>query len=269
MSEKSVTQNKSNYYSATTIVLSESVDKLITELDKLQVTVKCPYTQLKKNDLLKLAVFMGENYPTLASIYEKMKANINESKKSKFIFSLSESCKHNYICIRFREILENQGLWNSRYIESEKIICFQAHCKDFRIKSFFQGGWLEIFVVHKICSLLSYHKIEYNYLINPQIIYSRITKSKSYELDALFLINDKLFLVEVKTGDKRNICLNQLTQHITERCLCLPKERAFLIMLSLSNVETEDWNRKNHNITVLNLNNFIKCISTALELPES
>jgi hypothetical protein len=240
--------------------------KLISELSRLKVNVRFPYKQLEKDDLFDTAVFMGENYGALTSLYRKMKASISGDMQGGFSYKLCGSDEDDDICLRFRTMLESKGLWTSKYIKSEKRIRFQPHSGDAKVRSFFEGGWLEKFVVYKICYLLTQHQINFEYLINPHVSYS-FEESKYYELDALFLVDNQLILFEVKTGDKSNVYLNQINEHSKRRRLNLSKHRAFLVTLSLTDSETEDWNRNNNNITVVNLNNFINCVASSLGLP--
>ncbi|MBF2064949.1 MAG: hypothetical protein IGS39_11085 [Calothrix sp. C42_A2020_038] len=240
--------------------------KLISELNRLKVHVRLPYKQLEKDDLFDTAIFMGENYPALASLYRKMKASISGDTQGGFSYKLSGEDDNDNICLRYRAILESKGLWTSKYIKSEKRIRFQPHSGDTKVRGFFEGGWLEKFIVYKVCDLLTQHNITFEYLINPHINYS-FEESKYYELDALFLIDNQLILFEVKTGDKGNVYLNQINEHSKRRRLNLSKNRAFLVTLSLTDSETEDWNRNNNHITVLNLNNFTNSVASSLGLP--
>jgi hypothetical protein len=254
----------SSTYTSPTIAAT-GTDKLVAELNRLKVNLRLPYKQLEKDDLFDTAIFMGENYPALTLVYRKMKASISGDMQGGFSYKLSGNEDSDEICLRFRAILESKGLWTSKYIKSEKRIRFQPHSGDTKVRSFFEGGWLEKFVVYKICSLLSQHGINYEYLINPHISYS-FDESKFYELDALFLLENQLILFEVKTGDKSNVYLNQINEHSKRRRLNLSKNRAFLVTLSLTDSETEDWNRNNNNITVVNLNSLISCVANSLGL---
>ncbi|RUT09507.1 hypothetical protein DSM106972_000010 [Dulcicalothrix desertica PCC 7102] len=247
------------------IIAATGADKLIAELNRLKVNLRLPYKQLEKDDLFDTAIFMGDSYPALALVYRKMKASISGDMQGGFSYKLSGSEDNDEICLRFRAILESKGLWTSKYIKSEKRIRFQPHSGDTKVRSFFEGGWLEKFVVYKICSLLSLHGINFEYLINPHVSYS-FEESKYYELDALFLVDNQLILFEVKTGDKSNVYLNQINEHSKRRRLNLSKNRAFLVTLSLTDSETEDWNRNNNNITVVNLNNLTNCFANSLGL---
>ncbi len=253
-------------YASPLIATSSGADKLISELNRLKVNLRLPYKQLEKDDLFDIAIFMGENYVALAPLYRKMKASISGDTQGGFSYKLLGSDDTDEICLRFRSILESKGLWTSKYIKSEKRIRFQPHSGDTKVRSFFEGGWLEKFVVYKICYLLSQHNIKFEYLINPHISYS-FEESKYYELDALFLVDNQLILFEVKTGDKSNVYLNQINEHSKRRRLNLSKNRAFLVTLSLTDSETEDWNRNNNNITVVNLNNLTNCFTNSLGLP--
>ncbi|BAZ13100.1 hypothetical protein NIES4071_49390 [Calothrix sp. NIES-4071] len=247
-------------------IATTGTQQLISELNRLKITLRLPYKQLEKDDLFDTAIFMGDNYTVLASLYRKMKASISGDMQGGFSYKLSGIDEDDNICLRFRSILESKGLWTSKYIKSEKRIRFQPHSGDAKVRSFFEGGWLEKFVVYRICHLLSLYNIKFEYLINPHISYS-FEESKFYELDALFIVDNQLILFEVKTGDKSNVYLNQINEHSKRRRLNLSKNRAFLVTTTLTDCETEDWNRNNNNITVVNLNNLTNCFTSSLGLP--
>jgi hypothetical protein len=256
------------------VVQNAVFEELISELEKRKIEIKSTCKQLEKDDFFEIALFMGENYNNLASLYRKMKASISSEQRGQkdFSYILPSNDEVSQIILQFRQLLEEKGVWTSKHIRSEKFIRFNAPNGDSNIRGFFEGKWLEIFVVHKITELLStFPELKYQYAINPQISYifeNKIDKkiNKTYELDALFLINNQLLLVETKTGEKGNLDLNQVIEHTKKKRLSLPKQRVLFVATALSDRETANWNQNHSSVTITNLNNFIDCLRNSLGL---
>lgn len=256
------------------VVQLSAFGELISELVKRKIEIKSTCKQLERDDFFEIALFMGESYNGLASLYRKMKASISSEQRGQkeFTYILSSNDEVDRVILQFRQLLEEKGVWTSRYIRSEKMIRFNAPNGDSNIRGFFEGKWLEIFVVYKITELLStFPELKYQYVINPQIGYLSENKSdkkinKTYELDALFLINNQLLLVETKTGEKGNLDLNQVIEHAKKKRLSLPKQRVLLVATALSDRETVNWNQNHSSVTITNLNNFLDCLRNSLGL---
>jgi hypothetical protein len=266
-----VNVQKNNFIS---VVQTTAFGELISELGKRKIEIKSTCKQLEENDFFEIAFFLGESYNSLASLYRKMKSSISSEQRGQkeFTYVLSSNEDNNQVILQFRQLLEEKGVWTSRYIRSEKIIRFNAPNGDSNIRGFFEGKWLEIFVVYKITEFLAtFPELKYQYVINPQISYLSepiIDKkvNKTYELDALFLINNQLLLVETKTGEKGNLDLNQVIEHAKKKRLSLPKQRVLLVATALSDRETANWNQNHSSVTITNLNNFLDCLRNSLGL---
>ncbi|MEA5451851.1 hypothetical protein VB780_24965 [Leptolyngbya sp. CCNP1308] len=102
------------------------------------------------------------------------------------------------------------------------------------IRSFFNGGWFERYIHHKISELLQQSQLPYDCLANPVVKFSN---GDSFELDLLFLISGEPLLIECKTGGDYNAHLKKFSDH--RKRLSISPEKAFLVMLDLEDAKTE------------------------------
>jgi Domain of unknown function (DUF1887) len=177
-----------------------------------------------------------------------------------FTFKLSNKSKEEIDnCTRFCQLLDNHSfLIDYRYSSKTKTITATPQTNN-KFPNFLTGGWFEWFVYSKVCNLLESHKITYEVLMNVK---GNFNNGNDYELDLLFLVDNRPLWLECKTGEC-NAFFKQYGQY--RKTLGIPKERTFLIGLELSDSKTVEstaiW-----DITVANLNTFLQQIEKTLNL---
>jgi len=130
-----------------------------------------------------------------------------------------------------------------------------------KVINFFNGGWFERYIYFKLISLFSQCDLEYTSLIDPQVTFSNGDDS---EFDLFFLIDNRPFWIECKTGDYKTYIAKH--SDIRKR-LSIPKERALLVILDVPDDLTNELSRL-HNINVANQNNFLEKICQSLGISD-
>jgi hypothetical protein len=210
----------------------------------------------------RIACTIGEQYAILAPLYHQIIRSLRN--KGKFSFSLAKSSQEEIaICTQFcQTLLQNSLLADYFYDKQQKLISATPQTGNADINSFLNGGWFERFIYHKVAKFLTAHQLDYQCLRNPQVI---LRNRDSFELDLLFLVNNKLIWIECKSGQQSSSCLGIYSAR--RKALTVSKNRAFIVGLKLSDAQTESWTNI-WDITVANCNNLLNHISKALELPE-
>jgi Domain of unknown function (DUF1887) len=207
----------------------------------------------------KIATFLGERYSSLKNLYNCIKSNTNTG--SQFRLKLGTNNQKDISdCTSFCQFLsEHSFLAKYRYLSNEKTIIATPQTSG-KVSNFLQGGWFECFIYQQVCKLLSHHQLNYEVLMNVKGTYAN---DNGYELDLFFLINDRPLWIECKAGKDYNAYLTKYCQY--RKKLGIAKERAFLVILELSDRQTVNYTAL-WDITVANLNNFIPKIENVLGL---
>lgn len=243
-----------------TIVEQENNSNAIAWLKARQLTVNSYHQHQEIIDEIaqKISLFLGDRYSILQPLYSRIKSRT--SMGGSFTFKLSNKSKEEIDnCTRFCQLLDNHSfLIDYRYSSKTKTITATPQTNN-KFPNFLTGGWFEWFVCSKVCNLLESHKINYEVLMNVK---GNFSNGNDYELDLLFLIDDRPLWIECKTGEC-NAFFKQYGQY--RKILGIPKERTFLVGLELSDSKTVEstaiW-----DITVANLNTFIQQIEKTLNL---
>jgi hypothetical protein len=239
----------------------ETFPNAIAWLKAKQLTVTSYYQPQEIVDEIstRIATFLGERYNSLQLIYKRLKFNAKTG--TRFAFKLAETSKEDISnCTRFCKLLSDHSfLAYYRYSSQEKTIIATPQTNN-KISSFLMGGWFEWFVYLQVCQLLSKRGINYEALMNVK---GTFANGNDYELDLVFLIDGKPLWIECKSGKDYNAYLKKYCQY--RKTLGIPKERAFLVALELSDRQTIDYTPY-WDITVANLNNFLEQIENNLGL---
>lgn len=239
----------------------ESALAVVDWLTSKEITVRS-YKQYDGTDniLNELSLFLGERFRTLANLHNV----IRKSLSSGIGFSLNLSSKSPIEianATQFCSKLSHYALLATyRYNRYTKTI-HAAPQRNGKVINFFNGGWFERYIYFKFISLLSQYDIEYTTLIDPQVTFSN---GDDFELDLLFLIDNRPLWIECKTGDNKTY----ISKHseIRKRLL-IPMERALLVILDVPDNLTNELSRL-HNINVANQNNFLEKICQALDISD-
>lgn len=200
-----------------------------------------------------LALFLGERYKSIARFFESVRRNLASGATVTLNMS-SASQEEIANTTQFCTMLSSYAFLSSyNYSKTSKII----HATPQRIGkviNFFTGEWFERFIYVKIRSFFETYRIPYQKLLNPQIT---LQNGDNFELDLLFLIDNKPLWVERKTGD--------YSAHITKcssfaKTLSAQKKRAILVILNIPSDLTAKLTYL-HNMTIANENTFLEHIS--------
>ncbi|BBD60626.1 hypothetical protein NIES2109_34250 [Nostoc sp. HK-01] len=238
---------------------STNVADLIAWLNTRNVKVESAHEFLPIDDLFdNLAVILGEDYTILEPLHYQIIKSLQTGRK--FSFNLANSSQKSVsLCTQFCQNLHNQSLLDSYYYDKkQKVIHAAPQIGKAEITQFLNGGWFERFVYKKVAKLLAAQGLQYQYLRNPQIVFPNGDK---FELDLLFLVNNELIWIECKSGQQSSSALKSYCER--RRTLAVPKEKAFLVGLKLSDVQTASWTEL-WDITVTNSNDFLKRIRSAV-----
>jgi hypothetical protein len=238
---------------------SKNAADLIAVLQTHNIKIEGYKESLPIDEILdKIAVTIGEKYPILEPLHHQIIRSLQTGKK--FSFSLANSSQAIInTCTQFCQNLHSKSLLESYYYDKrQKVIYATPQLGNHEISYFLSGGWFERFVYHQVASFLDAQEIKYQSLRNAHI---SLKNQDKLELDLLFLVNQKLIWIECKAGQQSSSYLKSYSRR--RKALFIPKEKALLVSLKLSDAQTESWT-KLWDITVANGNNFLESISQAL-----
>lgn len=197
----------------------------------------------------KLALYIGEKYAYLSYFYTQLKRSF--SKDQKLVVNLASRSKEEITCTtQFCSRMSAYAFLSSYQYDKKNKMLYASPQRTGLVINFITGGWFEKFVYLSLCQLISNHQQSYKCVLNPQIV---LQDGRDFELDILFLIDEKPFWVECKTGDYQ--------AHVRKysgmrSVLSIPKECSLLVILGISNQLTQELTSL-HDIYVANENNFL------------
>ncbi|MHA1370600.1 MAG: hypothetical protein ACTSRA_12915 [Promethearchaeota archaeon] len=232
--------------------------RVIKWLEACEIQVKDHKTTSSADQIYdKLAIFLGERFKDIVRLHDKIRKHLSTSE----MFQLNLSgCTQNEISstTQFCKMLHQYAfLENYNYNKGSRIIIARTP-RDGRVINFFTGGWFERFVFLKLTKMFDLKGLDYDYLKNAKIILPNINQ---FELDLLFLINNRPLWVECKTGDYQNYIRKY--SHMRQN-FKIPKENSFLVILGLDDEVCINLNEL-FQITVTNENQFIGVITSVVE----
>ncbi len=228
--------------------------QVIQWLESLDITVN-NYSQPQSTDYIydRLTISLGDNYQYLEKLYQQIKRNLSNGGNFKLKLSGKDQQLIAHNTSFCTQLYEYTFLSSYRYIAATKTIVAAPNRKG-EVINFFSGQWFERFVYLKVSQLLSYHELDYQYLLNPEII---TPEGNNFELDIVFLIEGEPLWIECKTGQYQNY-IHKYSQF--RKTLKINKERSFLVILGLSDrlasglTEMYDLVVSNENLFIQDIN---------------
>jgi hypothetical protein len=237
---------------------AESVAESIDWFKGRNITVET-YRQPESIDVLfdRIALFLGEQYSHLKALYKQIKFHLKDGSKFKFRLAEKSEAEISY-CTNFCAMLHQSSLLSYyRYDSKIKEILISPQTNP-KIVNFLEGDWFERFVYKKICDLLVSQNANYRAFRG---IKGSFDTQRDFELDLLFLVDDRPLWIECKAGQDYNSYLNKYSEY--RKKLGISKERSFLVVLDLPDIQTSNYTSL-WSLTVANINNLIQQIDRAL-----
>lgn len=236
---------------------SPSSQPVITWLTQQGITVQ-NYHEADENEEIfnKLATYLGDKYADLSYFYKHLKRSFSKGNNLSLNLASRSKTEITYTT-QFCSQMSDYAFLASYQYDRRKKMLYASPQKTGLVINFITGGWFERFIYLSLCQLIRANKKSYESVINPQII---LQNGEDFELDILFLINEKPFWVECKTGDYQS----HVTKYSRMRSvLSIPKECSLLVILGISEQLTESLTNL-HNINVANEKNFIAIAQTLI-----
>lgn len=235
-------------------------------LDERNIIIKNHHQSTERDTLIdKLAVFLGEHYHSLSGLCERIRRALSSRDPHAITLNLSDSLPSEIGTVTsFCKLLyeEYAFLASYVYIKKTKTVRLELLRSRGDIHLFFTGNWLERYVCVKIKQLLEKRNLHYTHLVNTEVI---LPKGHDFELDLLFLVEGQPLWIECKTGDIQRF----IARYGSIRSeLGIPKQRAFLVGLDITDEVTYNLTLL-HHLTIVNQENFLERVSSALRLPSS
>ena len=228
--------------------------QVIEWLESLGITVN-NYYQAQSSDYIydRLTIALGDNYQYLEKLYQQIKRKLSTGGSFKLKLAGQEQqqiCQNTSFC---SQLYEYTFLATYRYIAASKTIVASPNRKG-EVINFFSGQWFERFIYLKISQLLSHHELNYQCLLNPEII---TPDGNNFELDIVFLVEGKPLWIECKTGQYQNY-IHKYSEF--RKTLKIEPERSFLVILGISDRLAADLTQM-YELVVSNENLFIQDIN--------
>jgi hypothetical protein len=206
-----------------------------------------------------VAVFLGERFERLSRVHDSIRRSLSTG--SSFTLNLSGVSQAEIAdTTQFCTMLKSYALLSSYKYDKHTKTIYAVPQRIGRVINFFTGGWFERFVYQRIHSLLSQNELEFTNLLNPQIT---LSNGDDFELDLLFLVDRLPLWVECKTGEYQAYIAKYSD---ARKILSVPKQRAILVILGIPNDVATNLTHL-YDMTVVNENNFLEIIGSALGLP--
>lgn len=220
-------------------------NKLVSLLEQKGITVIKDRQLQEEDELLDpIASYLGKRYPILQKLHSRIKASIAD--KSSFSLNLyGKTQQEIQSCTQYCNKLYRATLLSHYHYDKRKKIIRGTVQRRGDIIQFLNGGWFERATLSQVKEKFAECQ-NLEFLVNPHL---KFANGDRFELDILFLVDNELFWIECKTGDRYNDCLAKYCQH--RQKLGVTKERAFLVGLGLSEQDAEKWT-KLWTITVVN-----------------
>ena len=204
----------------------------------------------------KLATYLGNKYSDLNYFYNQLKRSF--SKGQNLSINLASRSKTEITCTtQFCSRMSDYAFLSSYQYDRKNKMLYASPQKKGMVKNFITGGWFERFVYLSICKLLQEKQQFYKSILNPQVI---LQNGEDFELDILFLLGDKPFWIECKTGGYQS----HVTKYSKMRnVLSISKESSLLVILGIREQLTQELTSL-HDIYVANENNFLAMTETLI-----
>jgi len=232
----------------------ENYDDIIQWFNAKQIEVEPNQAAMDISGFFdEIAVQLGDNYAVLGELCEKIKRS--QRKWGKFTLNLvSYDQKNLQIVIDFlKELYDNAFITRYVYDKMNKRVYISLQTTP-KITNFFNGDWLEWYVLMKVATLLVDKKVKFSCLRGFHILFP---DSDINEIDLFFLINGKLPLwIECKSGEFRQF-IDKYSK--LRKRLKLEKSNALLLVLGMPDEKVVGLTNT-FELTVVNENNFLKQI---------
>ena len=211
----------------------------------------------KEKILARLAFFMGERYPNVARLYERIKWSV--ANKRRFELSLKSAPEAEIRdSTQLATDLKKYALLTSYYYKSEeRRIIGKARGQGWEAQ-FLTGGWFERYLEQKLAKVLRTRNLPFELLSRVEITLSGGQKA---ELDLLALVKGRLFWFEAKTGEfSEDVARYRELAGV----LGVPLAHTFLVLLEAPDQRARELSAL-HGLKVVNRENFVEAFLTALK----
>ncbi len=209
----------------------------------------------------KLAVYLGENYNSLAEIHRKLRGSITRG--GGFQLALRDKTQNDIrINTQFGSMLKQAGfLSNYYYNRNNKVMHIGTH-QNKDLEKYIYGDWFERFIYNKVVTLFKQHGLQSESLVNAETVFSNEDR---YELDLLFLVKEHLFWIECKAGTQFDRDFPKYSDN-HQQFLQLPKTQALVVCLSIDDATAANRTALWSNITVTNPESLLRSIRSVLNI---
>ncbi len=243
-------ETSSSYRPQKLLITASDNQEVLTWLTNQGIVIQ-NYHKPDENDEIfnKLALYIGDKYSYLSYFYAQLKRSF--SKDQKLAINLGSRSKEEITCTtQFCSRMSAYAFLSSYQYDKKNKMLYASPQRTGLVINFITGGWFEKFIYLSLCQLMNDYQAVYQSVLNPQIV---LQDGRDFELDILFLIAEKPFWVECKTGDYQ--------AHVRKysgmrSVLSIPKECSLLVILGISDQLTQDLTNL-HDIYVANENNFL------------
>lgn len=211
----------------------------------------------KEKVLTRLALFLGDRYPSLEKLYERLKQSL--STKRQFELSLSEASQEEIAnSTQFCTMLKQYALLTSYHYKSEERRIRAKASTEGWVQNFLTGGWLERYVAERVRRFLRSKNLPHEVAVGYQVA---LPNGDAMELDVLVRVGERVYWFETKTGD--------FQAHIAKyaglkKVLGLSARESFLVLLGMDKTRAKELSAL-HGLTVVNQANFLEAFQEALE----
>ncbi|GAA6735199.1 PDDEXK family nuclease [Thermus oshimai] len=211
----------------------------------------------KEKVLTRLALFLGDRYPSLEKLYERLKQSL--STKRQFELSLAEASQEEIAnSTQFCTLLKQYALLTSYHYKSEERRIRAKASTEGWVQNFLTGGWLERYVAEKLKKFLRSKNLPHEVAVGYQVT---LPGGEAMELDVLVRVGERFFWFEAKTGE--------FQAHIAKyaalkKTLGLSGRESFLVLLGMEKTRAKELSAL-HGLTVVNQANFLEAFQEVLE----
>ncbi|WP_337843767.1 hypothetical protein [Thermus sp.] len=211
----------------------------------------------KERVLTRLALFLGDRYPSLEKLYERLKQSL--STKRQFELSLAEASQEEIAnSTQFCTLLKQYALLTSYHYKSEERRIRAKASTEGWVQNFLTGGWLERYVAEKLKKFLRSKNLPHEVAVGYQVT---LPGGEAMELDVLVRVGERFFWFEAKTGE--------FQAHIAKyaalkKTLGLSGRESFLVLLGMDRARAKELSAL-HGLTVVNQAGFLEAFQEVLE----
>ncbi|TBH21091.1 hypothetical protein ETP66_04555 [Thermus thermamylovorans] len=223
----------------------------------LQVAKRPQEEEEKEKVLTRLALFLGDRYPSLERLYERLKQSL--STKRQFELSLSEASQEEIAnSTQFCTLLKQYALLTSYHYKSEERRLRAKASTEGWVQNFLTGGWLERYVAERVRKLLRSKNLPHEVAVGYQVT---LPGGEAAELDVLVRVGERVYWFEAKTGE--------FQAHIAKyaglrKVLGLSPKESFLVLLGVDRTRAKELSAL-YGLTVVGQAGFLEAFQEALE----